>query len=253
MKYPNFYESIQEAKRRLHNTVVCYDGFPYFVLAITDGWADDIFRIYVEPLCDRDQSLINVKPFGNMGKSHGDYPDCKHDVEHYMQNNPDKPVFRKQMNSPKFRKYRPYPLGFVNYEGNAVFAERTPTRRSEQGMTSHSIVPYNVEMQLDMRMKNSHVVIPLQCEQLSACIRGVYPDIQDCIEGMNNPAFGNPAVAFDRNFAVVRGPIGMLFLAYKTDVVGVLPNHDTSLLRLGTHFKHCREVIETLSVFGRIV
>jgi len=53
--------------------------------------------------------------------------------------------------------------------------------------------------------------------------------------------------------ALVRGPIGMLFLAYKGDVVGVFPQCDKTLLKLGNDFKYLTEVIAATEYFGRIV
>ena len=49
-KYPNFYENLSEANKRLHGTVVLYDGHPYYILAISNHFTDGIMRVYMEPL-----------------------------------------------------------------------------------------------------------------------------------------------------------------------------------------------------------
>ena len=167
--YPNFYENLTEAKRRLHQTVVCYDGQPYFVLAVADGWEDGIFRLYLEPLGDRADSALTESPFSGIGKNNSDYTDCKEAVEAYLAINPRSNIIRKHINSPLFRRFRPYPLGFVNYQGKAIFVERMPTRRSEQGMTLNSLACYDVSMHVDVRLKTSSISVPLLCEELADC------------------------------------------------------------------------------------
>jgi hypothetical protein len=82
------------------------------------------------------------------------------------------------------------------------------------------------------------------------CILGNYPTPKDTLEGLKNPKFINESVAFNREFALVRGPIDLIFLAYREDIVGVLPNADFSRLKLGKEFIHTKEVIEELNLFS---
>jgi hypothetical protein len=45
------------------------------------------------------------------------------------------PIIRKTMNSPKFNKFRPFPLGMCNSNGRCYFLERQPLRpKVEQGL-----------------------------------------------------------------------------------------------------------------------
>jgi len=85
------------------------------------------------------------------------------------------------------------------------------------------------------------------------CIMGSHPSAQECVNNLKDPQILNEAAAFHRQFAFVRGPLDMLFLAYKADIVGVLPNRDLSVLRIGREFRHTREVIELLNTFDTII
>jgi hypothetical protein len=44
----------------------------------------------------------------------------------------------------------------------------------------------------------------------------------------------------------------MIFLAYKTDIVGILPDNTLSSLKIGKAFKHVREAVEELKLFNTI-
>ena len=48
--HKNFYETIKEARMRLAQTVVMYDGEPYYVLALDNHKSDGIFRVYLDKL-----------------------------------------------------------------------------------------------------------------------------------------------------------------------------------------------------------
>lgn len=249
--YPNFYESLPEANKRLKGTVVLYDGFPYHVLAIANHKGDDIFRVYMEPLCDAKDSNYNYHPFESISKNSGDNPSVGPVCDEYMEKLPERGVIRKYMNSPLFRKFRPFPLGFVNTGPYAVYVERGPTRRTEQGLTDNALSQRNVCIIKGNNLSSFRV--QLLSNVLSDCILGYYPTKEEVFENLRNPDIVNSGVAFDRRYAVVRGPIDMLFLVYKRDIVGVFPNLDHSVLKLDRNYDHLREVISMSNHFERIV
>jgi hypothetical protein len=85
------------------------------------------------------------------------------------------------------------------------------------------------------------------------CVMGIHPSIKECLENIPNPEYGHiNTVAFDRNFALVRGPMDLLFAAYKTDVVGYLPDPKKPEIMLGKKFRHLREVAEETKQFTDI-
>jgi hypothetical protein len=80
----------------------------------------------------------------------------------------------------------------------------------------------------------------------------IYPSIDTCLSKMTDPKIANEAAAFHRYFALVRGPIGMLFLSYKGDIVGVLDNKNLSSVTVDREYKYTREVISDLQMFSNI-
>lgn len=85
------------------------------------------------------------------------------------------------------------------------------------------------------------------------CVVADHPSFAECVAALTNPEFVNNAAAFHRNFALVKGPVGTLFLAYKSDIIGVLPMNDSVAVRLSQDNFHLREVVEELGVFGDVI
>ena len=123
--YKNFYENQKEATMRLVSTIVCYDGIPCQVLAITAHKPDGIFRVYLDPI----------------GQEHGgparpdidgvprDHTGLGAIMDNFMDKHPGHLLMRKHMNSPAFNKYRPFPLGMLNVSGKTFYMERQPIVR----------------------------------------------------------------------------------------------------------------------------
>ena len=258
--YHNFFETVNEAYMRLRGTFVLYDGEPYNVLCITNHKEDGIWRIYLDPIGEGEDKLAyntnNPPPCGNydsghpnLGKMMDDWLDKRN-----LEGMPGTKVIRKMMNSPKFNKFRPYPLGMCNFNGSVYYLERQPTRKSEQGLTHGMITSQSVNLAPDngKRALNRSGMVGLYGPSFLACIKGTHPTAQECLDNLQDPDILNDAAAFHRQFAFVRGPLGMIFLAYKADIIGVLPNKDLSVLRLGRDFRHTREVVEILGTFGSV-
>lgn len=258
--YHNFFETVNEAYMRLRGTFVLYDGEPYNVLCITNHKEDGIWRIYLDPIGEGEDKLAyntnNPPPCGNydsghpnLGKMMDDWLDKRN-----LEGMSGTKVIRKMMNSPKFNKFRPYPLGMCNFNGSVYYLERQPTRKSEQGLTHGMITSQSVNLAPDngKRALNRSGMVDLYGPSFLACIKGTHPTAQECLDNLQDPDILNDAAAFHRQFAFVRGPLGMIFLAYKADIIGVLPNKDLSVLRLGRDFRHTREVVEILGTFGSV-
>lgn len=254
-EYVNFYENLKEAHNRLLRTYVCYDGTPYCIIAITNHKPDGIFRVYLMPLkYQMSGSLANRWDY--LRGSSPDHPTIGPQMDEWLIANPNEGVLRKHMNSPKFNKFRPYPLGMCNYNGRAYYLERHPLRQREQGLTPSMIVEKDVDLKLKYDEGPLDYVglraVPMRSEVFVDCVQANHPSSEDCLEAMNNPAITNEAVAFNRNFALVRGPLDMLFLAYKGDVVGAMPQRDFSRVDIGKQFTHTKEVIDELQLFSDI-
>ncbi len=263
--YDNFFEGVNEAYMRLRGTFVLYDGEPYNVLCITNHKEDGIWRIYLDPIgFGEGQLAYNTAyppPCGSYSSDHPELGKMMDDWLDRMQtpenggSGPGTRVIRKMMNSPKFNKFRPYPLGMCNFNGSVYYLERQPTRRSEQGLTHGMLTSQTVNLAPDNGKKglNRSGMVDLYGPSFLACIKGDHPRAQECLDNLQDPDILNEAAAFHRQFALVRGPLRMIFLAYKADIIGVLPNKDLSCLRLGRDFRHTREVVEILGTFGTVI
>lgn len=256
--YPNFYENIEEANRRLKSTIVAYDGAPYHVLAIANHKADGIFRVYLEPLSE-EMGFVPHELLGGSNGANGDTLDA------FLQSHPKgNTILRKQMNSPKFNKFRPFPLGMCNVKtdrgAHAYYVMRQPTRNKEQGLTDRMVlsVPVRVGMEQVRSGRSglsmgSGVPEPnIYSREFVACVLGEHPSLDTVLKNLNDPDCANESAAFHREFAIARGPVGTLFLVYKKDVVGFLPNNDASQVNVSSLFEHTLEPITELGMFDRV-
>lgn len=249
--YPNFYESLQEARMRLDQTIVLYDDDPYYVLTVCDHKPDGIFRVYLDPLVPEGSMNTHRTHIPMDAYDEGPGNTRGHKMDRWMESQKDCTVLRKMMNSPSFKKFRPFPLGMANYKGSVQFVERGPVRHTQQGLMNnmlHWSSPDVFKAGDGRRSKG----FPFLSNEMYQLIKGVYPSLEECVENFNDPAVTNTSVAFDRNFALVRGPLGLIFLAYKSDIVGYLPNSDLSMVKVDNKFGHVREAIDDLGKFGKI-
>ncbi len=243
--YTNFYETTKEANMRLRGTVIMYGDTPYYVLGVSGHKSDGIFRIYLDDPTDLSVYKDNTVP----QMSNQDYNSWGIKMDQWMENNPQVKVLRKQMNSPAFNKFRPFPLGMTNLEGMVAFVQRHPTRRTEQGLTEPMLVATCLGL---TRLAQEGIRVPLLSSEMMACITGTYPSYMEVVENLSDPSVTNTGAAFHREFAILRGPLSVLFLAYKSDVIGVIDSNNPYSVRLDKRFVYCKEVLENLDLFSNI-
>lgn len=254
--HKNFFESITEAYKRLGQTIVMYDGKPYYVLAVSDHKNDGIFRIYLDDMNDS-RGLACRRGLGIPHEEYGyDDPALGKAMDKWLEDNPDKGVIRKMMNSPLFNKFRPFPLGMCNTSsGDVLYLERVPARPlTQQGLISSMVSQKVVSMDASANHPygGGGLSISMFGADFTACINGVYPTAKEALEALADPSVQNKGLAFTREFAFIRGPLGLLFLAYRGDIVGILPDKSLSVIKLGDPYKHLKEAVTDLNVFGKI-
>lgn len=243
----NFYENINEARMRIGGTVVLYDGKPYSVLAICDHKPDGVFRVYLLPTGL--DIPIHVPPLDSIPRDH---PSLGPALDTWLDANKNTPVIRKQMDSPRFNKFRPFPLGMCNTGGHAFYVERQPTRKTEQGLTRASVV----ETYLNggkAEVRNGLTNIGLTGAAFRDTILGDYPSASECLAALTSNSTANSGAAFHREFALIAGPLELIFLAYRGDYIGVLPDESLNRLRLGKRFGYLREACQDLGIFNQII
>lgn len=263
----NFYENQNEASMRLRKTVVLYDGEPYYVIGISDHKNDGKLRIYLDKIGyyglegAKDRSVPNYfdLPQHLLGQV----------LDEWIQNNPDKGIVRKFLGAAGFNKFRPFPLGNVNIDGQVVYAERTPTRNPFQGLRQDAIVPQIVSVapnrdtgskRKKMSMYGSSYgresIYPVDIFHPSFydCVMGNYPTFEQVVEGLRDPEVLNTGVAFHREFSVLRGPLDILVLCYKTEGVGIIDtmSNGGEFLTLSKDFLYLKETLEELGIFASI-
>ncbi len=250
----NFYENLKEANMRLRGTIVLYDNEPFYVMCITNHKTDGIFRVWLDPIGRVGGMNVHREsgrpPFDKYATEDAPGGALGTEMDKWLEKNPKSGVERKMMNSPKFNKFRPFPIGMINIQGKTNFVERHPTRKVEQGLTKSAILekPIALTPQATLQVKTD-ILSP----EFRATILGEYPDKKECLARMVDPNIANLAVGFDRHFAMLRGPLASLFIAYKSDVVGFLPDNDFKTLRLGKDWTHTKEAIADLRMFDKIV
>lgn len=251
IQHPNFYENLQEAHRRLLRSVVTYDDEPYFILAITNHKPGGIFRVYLEPLGRYEQKNVQAHGADNY---HTESPDLGPYLDKWMDSSKTSGILRKRIDAKNFNRFRPFPLGMCNHRARTYYLERQPLRQGHQGLIRGHISETAINLASDRDyVPGQRTNVETMSSSFRACVRGEHPSARDVLKGLKDSSNINDAAAFHRSFALIRGPIDMLFLAYKADIVGVLPRGDFSELTLGRDFKHTREVVADLKLFTAIV
>lgn len=247
-EHPNFYENIEEARMRIRATIVMYDNEPYHVLDICNHMVDGIFRVYLSPVGKKTSSGPQTDNFAPAAPGLGTY------LDGWIAAHPDAGYLRKRMDSKNFNKFRPFPLGMCNFQSGTYYLERQPVRHREQGLTRAMVFETYVSASWSPKKASRQpgTSVDLYTPAFVSCIKADHPTAKDCLVNLLDPTVENEAAAFNRDFALVRGPIDMILLAYKGDVVGMLPKNDFSVVRLGRRHLHTREAVSDLKLFGSI-
>ena len=247
--YTNFYESLAEANMRLKSTIVLYDDLPFVVLGIANH-PDGIFRVYLEPLKQSPYELSFQTDEASPASLTSSTSDLGPLMDKWMKEKGEKfGVIRKHINSTSFKKFRPFPLGMCNTQRGVYYIERNPNRKTEQGLLQSMLLHHHITIS---PKPSSRDLVNIYSGYFKDCIVGNYPTVFWCLDNLLDPNITNEAIAFDRNFALIRGPLDTIFLSYKSDIIGILPNQDLSSIRLGKNASYTREVVENLGIFSQI-
>jgi hypothetical protein len=263
VKHKNFFETVTEANLRLRNTIIWYDGpgeqGPYYVLLICGDTGDE-FKIYMKRI---GQVYRNIPGIASPSDTCGSLTDGYQKLmDNFMKSCPKFGMIRKDLTSPHFKSFRPFPLGMMNLvtknskekivDCETLYLERQPNRTTHQGLTKAMVYASSVTAAMSRGPKPINYNFDLWSEDFHDCVMGNYPSIDQCISKLTDFRCANESAAFHRNFAIVKGPIGMLFLCYKGDIVGLLDNRNLSSLTVDREYKYTREAIDDLRLFKNI-
>lgn len=231
--FPNVFETLDDAQRRLSNGIVKYgDNEFYYVNEVRSVTKDSIYRLYLTTL-----------PSDRL--RYDDRPNLPEDHEDFMEVVGGK-FIRKKIDSPKFNKFRPFPLGMVNYEGNVAYVTRVPTRHTQQSLSSNMCSQVLINMATNGDTPHSALRVYFGGVEFTEMLKGVYPSFRECITNLSDPDCNNSAAAFNREYAIVRGPVGVLFIANKDGPFGIVK--DISSVQISSNKKHLKESLESLGL-----
>jgi hypothetical protein len=148
----------------------------------------------------------------------------------------------------------PFELGMYWKNDEVLYIERQPNRNVYQGLIPNMLVPKKIVLDMDTEEgSQTHFHnIEIMGPEMLRCIKAEHPSPTRCVEALTSGNYANKVAAFDRHFALVRGPADSLFLVYKASVIGVLPNGDFSKVRIGKNFRYCKEAVEDLHLFASV-
>jgi hypothetical protein len=204
-------------------------------------------------------NIPNVTPPTDV---YGDISGLGPHMDKFMKDYPQFNTVRKDLSSPHFRAFRPFPLGMMNLvtknkagspiDCETLYLERQPNRQTQQGLIRSMIYVSPINAAISRAPTQVAVNFDIWSEDFYDCIMGNYPSIETCLSRLRDPKIANEAAAFHRHFALVKGPIGMILLAYKGDVVGGLDNKNLSSITVDSDYKYTKEAILDLHVFNNI-
>jgi len=201
LKVPEF-ETLHDAKQRLEGTVVMYDNEPVYITRVIEAEPDevkpDIFRVIATPL------PLNMRE---------DPRDLK---------------FRKYISSGKF-DLATIPMGFLNYEGKALYCTRIPRRQYKQGISETTLSVESLGEKREYALNTPKLSRLVREKSFVEMIKGKYPSFAECILQAQNGG----SYAFSRHFAVSvdEDLDGLVYLYHKTEKVGFIYEEKVKLAK----------------------
>jgi hypothetical protein len=211
------YESVEDARMRLRNTVVLYRGEPVLIKEVTKGEGkDDIIRV-----------LFNEIPAKPVEKRRGDGPFVKEDGD------------QKKYISSKHFDIAPFRMGYVNnIKGNGAFyCSRLPNRVQKQGLCLEN---FKASDNFGCRIPFDSFLL---CKEVSAMVAGRYPSIERAMELLDKVK----SVAFHRDFALVKDEVipQLVYIFHKGAKAGMFMKGE---IMLGEKFTCLKESLDEMQL-----
>jgi len=220
------YETVDDARMRLKNSVVLYKEIPVYVKDVmqaggkdAEGGKDKVFRVLFTELPLKSASDMNGRLLGGR-----------------VDQNTDESV-RKFISSKHF-DIAPFKLGYVNDKVLGAFhCSRLPNRIQKQGLCSENFQAANNRKQAIMW---SHF---LCSEATPSMIANRYPSFDVALALLDKVH----SVAFSREFCLTRDEVipKLVYLFYKTNKIGIVQNKE---IVLGPEYNCLKESLEELKV-----
>lgn len=200
------YESLEDASRRLKNTVVLYEGRPVLITDIQEGAGDSPYRVYADNLpTKRGGARFPAMEFDGEGRPVARKPDAD---------------MRKYISSRNF-DIAPFPMGYLNTPMGAYYCQRSPGRQQQQGLSSGTFSAVNY----------SGAPLSwggfLSCDKVDDMVAGRYPTLREALR------IAAPSVAISRDFCIVRDELfdELCFIYHKNVKVGLVSDDSVKLAK----------------------
>lgn len=219
------YESLEDAKLRLLQTVVLYRNAPVQITGIMNGEGDDIFRVLFTELPVARQPAPELRKMKRVGDIMVFDEEVKAEKRKYI--------------SSKHFDIAPFKMGYVNRPNNsgAFYCSRLPNRVQKQGLHHENFIARD----------NFGTVVGwpefLACKEVPAMAAGHYPTFDQAVKGLEKTM----AVAFNREFCLVKDEVvpELIFLYHKGAKVGMFSSRHQEV-SLGKKFVCLKESLEEM-------
>ena len=185
------YDLLEEIDMRLNNTIVSYDGLPHRVKGI--------YQAGQAPMIKTFGVALERLPVGSGHKA-------------FIVDQGD-PLLTTKLS-----------LGFVNYNGNALYVSRSPVRKYRAGIYKENVYITDAK---GRSMSNQHFDHLIKDKAFPAMVAGAYPSVEECMDAdwsMTPQTIGQSdcvAKAFHRHMSIIRDHVREDFLlVHKTQVIG---------------------------------
>jgi hypothetical protein len=252
------YETLDDARMRLQNTIVLYDGEPVYITEIGQMKAgdpkEDIYRVYAAPLPYEGEKggLHFNKARVELAAAHWDafierqvgrpvHPKPAPKAPPEPAPEDPKELLRKFISSKKF-DMAPFPMGFVNTESGVFYCQRRPRRQQRQGLSHETFLGQPVGRNFEPLAFHEILNSP----EFVDCVKGKYPTYNDSKLALEI-AKDSVSVAFDRHFALVKDEhiSELLYIYHKKEKVGFVMEGKVKLANNG---QCLRESLKELNV-----
>ncbi len=214
------FEGVEQARQRLEGTTVVFDGEGYSLRQVTqepDGLSATLYKLPVSG-SKTNKSIVH------------------------------------SLKDPKFNRFRPFELGFVNLfdeefvgnNTNCLFTYRRPLRSgARQGLSREALDGrYLQNSRGTGRCEGWNIDTLNQCQSFADMLKGSYPTYVEAVDNLIN----NSSIAFDRNYAVLKDVDGLIWLYRKLERIGLVQDKSKEILLFSTKGYLREEIQETKEI-----
>ena len=211
------YEHSEEVTLRLADTVVMYEGHPYYVSTVSTHTPDE------------NHTILGLK----------ELPSFK--------------LVKNVLISDRALTYRKFNLGFCNVKNSSVFVQRIPVKKWKQGLNNDNVSLTDVkyvqtepfsdnEIGLEDYYDGSFATL-IRTKAFVNMMTDTYPTFKYCIDYLDTP--GNLAIAFNKDFCIINDKIGCKFLLHQLTKVARI---EGTTCYLPSPYRFLSEALNSLGV-----